>query len=215
MIRNQPAKALKDTTTRLGLAVLTASLAACGSGFLFDSDGGGGQSTELKSVGPANLEGLDRDTPLAMSYPEGNAAEAGNLAIPTPVPAPSSDAAPEKSQGGSPASPPASATPAAVPPPAAAPQDESPAPSGAVNTVETVIADMRDLNEGALLNVNPSYGFSRGPGFVIQGNDPRGLNSPRTLISSTGTIGTTSCHGWSCSKASETETTTPVSIFGT
>ena len=45
-------------------------------------------------------------------------------------------------------------------------------------SVETVIDDMRLLNEGALAGVDPAMGWAKGPGFVVMGNNPRGSNTP-------------------------------------
>lgn len=47
-----------------------------------------------------------------------------------------------------------------------------------VNTVDTVVNDMRLMVDAPLKNVNPMYGFSRGPGYVIQGNVPTGEHTP-------------------------------------
>ncbi|MEO6270105.1 MAG: hypothetical protein ABIP08_07360, partial [Lautropia sp.] len=42
--------------------------------------------------------------------------------------------------------------------------------------VDTMISDMRELNDHPLKDVNPVYGFSRGPGYVINGNNSGGSN---------------------------------------
>jgi hypothetical protein len=47
-----------------------------------------------------------------------------------------------------------------------------------LNSVQEIENDMRMLNEGALLGVNPSFGFAKGPGYVVMGNTPRGTNTP-------------------------------------
>ncbi len=49
---------------------------------------------------------------------------------------------------------------------------------GSVNSVETIIDDMRLFNEGALAGVDPDMGWAKGPGFVVMGNNPRGSNTP-------------------------------------
>jgi hypothetical protein len=41
-----------------------------------------------------------------------------------------------------------------------------------------MIDDMRLMNDTALKNVNPVYGWAHGPGYVQMGNDPRGINTP-------------------------------------
>ncbi len=47
-----------------------------------------------------------------------------------------------------------------------------------LNTVETIIADMRELNDLPLAGVSNSPGWARGPGHVVMGNDPRGSRTP-------------------------------------
>ena len=47
-----------------------------------------------------------------------------------------------------------------------------------LNTVETIIADMRELNDLPLAGVSSSAGWARGPGHVVMGNDPRGSRTP-------------------------------------
>lgn len=42
--------------------------------------------------------------------------------------------------------------------------------------VDTMISDMREMNDHPLKDVNPVYGFSRGPGYVINGNNSGGSN---------------------------------------
>jgi hypothetical protein len=59
-----------------------------------------------------------------------------------------------------------------VPPPPA------PTTGTTSNSVDTMIADMTKLNDLVLKGVDPKYGFARGPGYVIMGNDPRGSNTP-------------------------------------
>ena len=41
-----------------------------------------------------------------------------------------------------------------------------------------MIDDMRLMNDVGLKNVNPVYGWAHGPGYVLMGNDPRGINTP-------------------------------------
>jgi hypothetical protein len=40
--------------------------------------------------------------------------------------------------------------------------------------VETLISDMREMNDLPLKDVNPVYGFSKGPGYVLNGVNSRG-----------------------------------------
>jgi hypothetical protein len=47
-----------------------------------------------------------------------------------------------------------------------------------INSIDEIVADMAQMNEGALFGVNPAFGFARGPGYVMMGNDPRSLNTP-------------------------------------
>ncbi len=47
-----------------------------------------------------------------------------------------------------------------------------------INSVQTIIDDMRLLNDGVLAGVNQGYGWAKGPGFVVMGNNPRGTNTP-------------------------------------
>jgi hypothetical protein len=41
---------------------------------------------------------------------------------------------------------------------------------------DTMVSDMREMNDNVLKGVNPKYGFSRGPGYVILGNKPGANN---------------------------------------
>lgn len=50
--------------------------------------------------------------------------------------------------------------------------------SGKVNSVQTIIDDMAQYNEGELAGVNKGMGWATGPGFVVMGNIPRGTNTP-------------------------------------
>ena len=55
----------------------------------------------------------------------------------------------------------------------------APAPvSGTINSLDTIVNDMKLMNDVALAGVPTNYGFARGPGYVIMGNDPRGTNTP-------------------------------------
>lgn len=49
---------------------------------------------------------------------------------------------------------------------------------GTLNSVDTMISDMSKLNDLTLKGVDLKYGFARGPGIVVLGNDPRGTNTP-------------------------------------
>ncbi|MDO5102836.1 MAG: hypothetical protein Q4D91_08075 [Lautropia sp.] len=51
-------------------------------------------------------------------------------------------------------------------------------PQRTVNSVQTIIDDMRLRNDGVLAGVNQGYGWAKGPGYVVMGNDPRGTNTP-------------------------------------
>ncbi len=48
--------------------------------------------------------------------------------------------------------------------------------SSSESIVETMVSDMREMNDNVLKGVNPMYGFSRGPGYVILGNKPGANN---------------------------------------
>jgi hypothetical protein len=48
----------------------------------------------------------------------------------------------------------------------------------AVNSLETIVNDMKLMNDSVLAGVPSSYGWSRGPGHVMMGNEPRGTNTP-------------------------------------
>lgn len=47
-----------------------------------------------------------------------------------------------------------------------------------VNSLDTVINDMALMNDLPLVGVNPAYGFARGPGYNIMGNNPSGSGLP-------------------------------------
>ena len=44
--------------------------------------------------------------------------------------------------------------------------------------MDVVVSDMSRLNDLTLKGVDLKYGFAKGPGYVIMGNDPRGTNTP-------------------------------------
>ena len=44
------------------------------------------------------------------------------------------------------------------------------------NIVDTLISDMSEMNDLPLKDVNPKYGFSRGPGYNLAGTDSGGAN---------------------------------------
>ncbi|MDO4905711.1 MAG: hypothetical protein Q4A16_09220 [Lautropia sp.] len=50
--------------------------------------------------------------------------------------------------------------------------------SRTINSVQTIIDDMRLANDSKLAGVNQSYGWAKGPGHVVMGNNPRGSNTP-------------------------------------
>jgi hypothetical protein len=58
------------------------------------------------------------------------------------------------------------------------PAPQAPAPVATINSVDTIINDMRLMNDAQLAGVPSSNGWARGPGHVIMGNDPRGTNTP-------------------------------------
>jgi hypothetical protein len=62
---------------------------------------------------------------------------------------------------------------------AAKPADEpADKPATTVNTVDTIINDMKLMNDTQLAGIPSNYGWSRGPGYVMMGNTPRGTNTP-------------------------------------
>jgi hypothetical protein len=50
--------------------------------------------------------------------------------------------------------------------------------SATINSVDTIISDMRLMNDTQLAGIPSNYGWSRGPGYVMMGNTPRGTNTP-------------------------------------
>ncbi len=119
----------------------------------------------------STAEAKSADTPSA-ERPGTDGSDTSGSA--TPAPSPSAAASPSPTPAASP-----SPSPAASPSPSpAASPSPSPAPAGAVNNVDTMLTDMSQLNDMTLKGVDPSYGFAKGPGYVIMGNDPRGTNTP-------------------------------------
>lgn len=53
-----------------------------------------------------------------------------------------------------------------------------PAVPATINTVDTIINDMKLMNDLQLAGIPSNYGWSRGPGYVMMGNTPRGTNTP-------------------------------------
>ena len=50
--------------------------------------------------------------------------------------------------------------------------------SAPLNSVDTIVADMKLMNDEELAGIPANYGWSRGPGYVFMGNAPRGTNTP-------------------------------------
>lgn len=50
--------------------------------------------------------------------------------------------------------------------------------TGAINSVDTIVNDMKLNNDVVLAGVPSSRGYAAGPGHVIMGNDPRGSRTP-------------------------------------
>lgn len=76
------------------------------------------------------------------------------------------------------AAPARSQTHAAQPAPAKASDPKTPPPRASVNSVDTIVADMRRMNDVALAGAPPGPGWATGPGHVIMGNRPRGSATP-------------------------------------
>jgi hypothetical protein len=53
------------------------------------------------------------------------------------------------------------------------------ATAGRINSVDTIVDDMKRRNDLVLAGVPSSRGYSSGPGFVVMGNDPRGRRTPK------------------------------------
>jgi hypothetical protein len=54
--------------------------------------------------------------------------------------------------------------------------DDGSSASATGSLVDTLISDMREMNDHPLKDVNPKYGFSRGPGYVLAGTNTGGAN---------------------------------------
>ncbi len=52
------------------------------------------------------------------------------------------------------------------------------ATTGAINSIDTIVNDMKLNNDVVLAGVPSSRGYAAGPGHVIMGNDPRGSRTP-------------------------------------
>jgi len=63
-------------------------------------------------------------------------------------------------------------------PPSKPAQGNGNANSQPVNSIETVITDMSLVNDMALAGVPSGPGWTKGPGHVVMGNDPRGSRTP-------------------------------------
>lgn len=53
-----------------------------------------------------------------------------------------------------------------------------PAAPATVNSVDTIVNDMKLMNDTELVGVPSNYGWAKGPGYVMMGNIPRGTNTP-------------------------------------
>lgn len=155
---------------RIGILLAAGSLSACSSGPAEDASAGG----EIASKSATEANDLGAAGNIEQRTAEVEAPAPGNIEqIPAEGEAPAADTPASGTPSGT-----AAGTKPGVAPPVAV------TPSGTINSLDVVVADMRELNAGALLKVNPKYGFSRGPGYVIQGNDPRGYNTPAWFQSS-------------------------------
>jgi hypothetical protein len=102
----------------------------------------------------------------------------------TPGPVAAATAAATTSDAPSPAasaSEPAAAAPSPAPSPTPSPApvgSGNPNPGATINSVDTIVNDMKLMNDLALAGVNRSSGWATGPGHVIMGNDPRGSHTP-------------------------------------
>lgn len=47
-----------------------------------------------------------------------------------------------------------------------------------VNSIDTIVNDMKLMNDTALAGIPSSYGFATGPGQIVMGSDPRGTATP-------------------------------------
>lgn len=162
---------MRATVTACALAVL---LSACGEWDHVASDDSApvaGASTELAAVQKfAGASASQPPVPGATELEPSGGAKSGAAVIPA------GGGSNANTGGGSaaPATPPAAA-------PSVAPAAATPAPAPApatVNSLDTIVDDMRLLNDMKLKGVNQNYGFAKGPGIVVMGNDPRGTNLP-------------------------------------
>lgn len=150
----------------LTAAMLSCAIASCG---FISSDGG---AVEAAPVTAASTEPpVSSEAVLLAESAVGRADVQSTLAAAT-----------------TPSKPPATAT--TVP----AASASTPLPQTAVvkiNSVAEVIGDMAQMNDGALAGVNPAFGFARGPGYVMMGNDPRLTNTPSWFDRSVPGVGLT------------------------
>jgi hypothetical protein len=58
--------------------------------------------------------------------------------------------------------------------------------AGAVNSVETIVSDMRLKNDLPLAGAPKGPGWTTGPGHVVMGNDPRGTRTPSWWVPANG-----------------------------
>ncbi len=54
----------------------------------------------------------------------------------------------------------------------------APAWAAPLNSIETIVEDMRQMNDLPLAGAPPGPGWQTGPGHVVMGNDPRGTRTP-------------------------------------
>jgi hypothetical protein len=97
--------------------------------------------------------------------------EAGRGASPSPAPSPSPTPSPKPAPSPAPA-PSLAPSPSPTPSPAPAPAPRT------INSLDTIVSDMKNMNDAVLAGVPTNYGWARGPGHVVMGNDPRGTNTP-------------------------------------
>ncbi|HYF57538.1 MAG TPA: hypothetical protein VEA81_01125, partial [Burkholderiaceae bacterium] len=51
-------------------------------------------------------------------------------------------------------------------------------PDAPINSIDTIVSDMREMNDLPLAGVPSRYGWAKGPGHVVMGNDARGSSTP-------------------------------------
>ncbi|MEZ5651717.1 MAG: hypothetical protein R3E87_14360 [Burkholderiaceae bacterium] len=56
--------------------------------------------------------------------------------------------------------------------------DGTPSPAAPINDADTILSDMRRMNDLPLRNVDSTHGWATGPGQVEMGNGPRTVNTP-------------------------------------